>query len=1060
MRQNERVVRMLGLVLTAVFPVLVWAGTTGKIAGIVTDNDTRNPIMGANVMVVGTTLGAATDQAGQYTILYVPPGTYEIQVSVIGYAKTTVSDIRVVIDQTAHVNIELEVEIIQGETITVVAQREIVKTDVATSTVAVSERDLVNLPVANVQDVIGLQAGTAVLTDRYNVGKFQIRGSFGDQALFLLDGVTMRDPRNNQALTKVALSSVKEITVERGGFNAEYGQVQAGIINIVTKEGGSRGYSGSIMTRIAPPAPKYYRGHGIPDVQDPNSYWLRPYLDDDVCWVGTANGTWDEYTRDKYPSFIGWNQVSKQLMEDNDPSNDLTPLGAQRVFLYESRKRQNNKMADYDIDAGFGGPVPLISEQLGNLRFYTSYRRQRDVLLFPMTRPDYTDYDWRLVLNSDIAKSMKLSVSGLVGNIATMEENWSKGVYPHYPIEIAGGTGGSALFNMFSDWTYSLTDISHQNLAVKLTHTLSSKTFYEVSLENFRRHYYSRPPDLRDTSKVYEIIPGFYETSNPYGYWPTATSNDGIIIYAGEQHCLARDNTTASATTIKADLSSQVNFSNLVKTGFEFVYHNLDLDYGFIQMQTGGNLYNWHVQMHTYPVRAAAYVQDKLETKGFTLNAGLRFDYSNSRTDWWNIDPYDPNFISSKYTADRQFNEKKSRSQWQLSPRLGISHPITETSKLFFNYGHYKQMPNYENMFRVDRRADQSLVRIGDPNLVLARTISYELGFDQLLLNNLLIQIAAFYRDISDQDTVTTYYSIQGVRYTKTTSNRYQDIRGFELTLRKTTGRWFSGFANYTYQVTSSGNFGREELYQDPAKQTDYDEQTVKIYQIRPIPTPGARANLSLYTPDDFGPKLFGQNILGGFLMNILLNWSQGGWTTYNPKNISGVANNVQYVDYFDATLRLSKTFSFKRVKVQLLADVMNLTNELRLRETGGQDYRTSLHLPKDKAYDNIPGHDKLGDFRKPGVEWQPMEYQAVIDTTKTAGSTRAIYYEGTTGEYWQFADDVSLPNEERWQIVDQKTIDKINKNKAYINMPSPSTFWFLDPRKIIFGIRISFDLK
>ena len=159
---------------------------------------------------------------------------------------------------------------------------------------------------------------------------------------------------------------------------------------------------------------------------------------------------------------------------------------------------------------------------------------------------------------------------------------------------------------------------------------------------------------------------------------------------------------------------------------------------------------------------------------------------------------------------------KKSEAQWQFSPRMGISHPITENSKLFFNYGHFKQMPQYETLFRVRRNPSGGLSELGDPNLILAKTISYELGYDHILFNDYLVQLAAFYRDITDQQNTTQYMSRDGDNYNLTTSNDYGDIRGFELTLRKTSGRWFSGFANYTYQVTSNGHFGSEEMFEDP----------------------------------------------------------------------------------------------------------------------------------------------------------------------------------------------------------------------------------------------------
>jgi outer membrane receptor protein involved in Fe transport len=747
------------------------------------------------------------------------------------------------------------------------------------------------------------------------------------------------------------------------------------------------------------------------------------------------------------------------LLTDDKSNNDLTPLGAQRAFEYETRKQQINNEPDYEIDAGFGGPVPLISEALGNLRFFASYRRQRELLLFPMTRPDYSDYDARLVLNADISNTMKLRFSGLTGNVATMEDNWNKGFYPHYPSDIANGTGADVLLNMYSDMTYSLTDIGHRSIAAKMTNVLSEKTYYEVSLEYFRTQYFSRPPAARDTSQKYEIFPGFFETSNPFGYLPGIS--DGVVIKDASQESLARDSSISNQVSLRADFTSQVDFNNEVKAGVEFVYDDLNLDYGFKKMQTGGILYASRVQMNNFPIRGAAYLQDKLETNGFILNAGLRLDYSNSQTNWWSYNPYDANFYSYQYSPQQVLAMQKSKGQWQLSPRIGISHPITENSKLYFNYGHFKQMPQYESLFRVDRRTDHSLARIGDPNLILAKTISYELGYDQQLFDNsVLIQLTAYYRDISNQQNTTTCTPIFGQTYTVTTSNSYQDIRGFELTIRKSPGRWFSGFVNYTYQTYSSGNFGEGQLFQDPSQQQAYDENTVNLYQTRYKPTPYARANLNFSTPEDFGPKVLGHNVFGDLLLSFLLNWNQGGWTTYNPLNAPGVSNNVQYVDYFDATLRASKSIKADRFTIQLFADVFNLFNALRLRNTSDQDYRRSLHLSKGNAYNNIPGNDKLGDYRKPGVEWQPIEYQADMTQTKLSpGSTHAIYYEAKTGQYWQYVSDPNLSVAQRWSLVDQKRIDQINNDKAYISMPNPSTYWFLNPRAVTFGLRVSFDL-
>jgi outer membrane receptor protein involved in Fe transport len=1044
----KRVILPTVWLLAACTPLL-WAGTTGKISGVVTDKATGEPLVGVIVLVVGTPQGSVTDIYGEYTILNVSPELHSLQISSLGYRKIVVNDVRVFIDQTARVNGALESQAMEMGEIVIVADHSNLKPDVATSVLAVSSEEMRSLPVVDIEGVMRTQAG---------IKDGQIRGSGEDQALFMLDGVTMRDPRNNKAVTQVAMSTVKEVSIERGGFTAEYGQVQSGIINVVTNEGKLKGYSGSINFQVSPPAPKYYRGNGIPDVQDPNSYWMRSYMDPAVAFTGTttpeSQGGWDNYTRSKYPQFDGWNKISQQLMTDNNPNNDLTPLGAQRAFEYETRKAQRNDLANYNIDAGFGGPVPFISEPLGNLRFFASYRGQRDVLLFPMTRPDYSDYDARLMVNSDISSTMKLRVSALSGSVATMEDNWNKGNYIHYPYQMASADVSA---NMFSDFTYALTDIGHQSLSAQFTHTLSASTYYEVSIENFRSKYHSYAPPMRDTSQKFEIVPGFFETSNPFGYWPG--QSDGIFEKVSDQQSLARDNSVASSTAIKADISSQLNFSNLAKAGIEFVYNDLNLDYGYIQyLQPDPNLYNSRVRMHNFPIRGSAYIQDKFESKGLTVNLGLRADYSDAKTNWWNYDPYDPNFYSNKYTGQGTFSMTKPKSQWQLSPRLGISHPITENSKLYFNYGHYKQMPQYELAFRVDRRPDQSLVNIGDPNLTLARTISYELGYDHQLFDNaIILQLTAFYRDISNQQNTTQYFPIGGQSYYKTTSTEYYDIRGIEITLRKPMGPWVSGFINYTYQASSHGDFGSSELYEDPEKQVSlYDDQPTKYYQTRDTPAPYARANINVASPADFGPQLLGHNVFGDVMVSLLLNWSAGGWNTYNPLAAPGVSNNIQSTDDFTGSLRATKSFDYKSIKLQFFVDVSNLFNHLHLENTNDLAYRQSLHLPKSEAYPNVPGDDKFGDYRTPGVAWQPVENSFDLHS---AGDTHALYYESATGKYWNYVDDPKLSVEERWVQTDQKRVDQMNKDKAYINMPNPSTYWFLNPRNITYGIRLAFDI-
>lgn len=1038
------------LFLTAGLISQAIAGTTGKITGRVTDKRTAAGLPGANVMLPGTTLGAITDMEGYYTILHIPPGTYNINTSMVGYGKITVAEVRVLIDQTSRVNVELTEAALEGESVTVVAERRVVKEDVATSVSAVTSTEIQTLPMTTVNEIVGLQAGVE--------GGLVIRGGGAEEALFQMDGMTLRDPRTNQPITGVALSAVKEVSIERGGFNAEYGQVRSGLINVVTREGGSDSYSGSLTLKYAGAAAKNF---GLSPF-DPDSYFLRSYLDDAVAWTGTENGAWDYYTQAQYPQFDGWNVISERLLSDDNPANDLSPAAVQRLFRWQHRKKEITDQPDYNIDGGLGGPVPFIGKKLGNLRFFTSYRQQREMLLVPLTRDDYRDYDWSWQLTSDITPEMKLRLSGLLGKSLTIARNGADQAYStQYVRSPADITSYTSQMNMahlasllFSDSYLSLADVSHSTLAAKLTHTISTTTFYETSLEHIRRGYDTRPTAARDTSAVYNIIPGYSVNEAPYGYSPFAGNGEGDGMFFGGHTSTARDASKVSSTTFKFDISSQLNRQNLVKSGVEFVYNDLNLDFGTESIAFPYR--NRSIKQHNQPLRGAFYLQDKLETQGFILNAGLRLDYSNANADWIDLDPFAKSYFSSRYSESKEYQSQKAKSRLYLSPRLGISHPITVNSKLFFNYGHFTQLPTYEQLFLVSRGPANEVTSYGDPSLLFAKTISYELGFDYSLANTYLVQLAAFYHDISDQLSSTVFQSAdRAVNYIAANNNSYEDIRGFEATLRKSTGAWLTGFMNYTYQVSTLGHFGKAYLYEDPSEQRAYDRETSSLYQERPIPSPYARASLTLAAPRTFGPRLFDHHLLGDLRLNVIGDWRAGWWSTWNPNKQPAISQNVQVVDWTNLRLRFSKTVDMGKREFTFFMDVENLLNTRRLNLnsfSGPLDYDAyfnSLHLPKSLAFDNMTGEDRVGDYRKDGVDFQPLEQTGSIEgfTDPRAG---AIYYDLQTKKYMEFVDSA-------WKEVSKSRMDRIIADKAYIDMPNHDAFNFLNPRRIFFGLTLAF---
>ncbi len=1043
--------RILGITLGLIFPLLCLGSTTGKISGIITDYQTGEPLPGANITLEGTYLGASSDLEGYFTIINIPPGVYTVKVSYVGYAEKLIEGVRVRIDRTTTLNIKLDSELLQIETITVVAKQERIRRDVSSSVANISSNEIESLPAFGISKIITLQAGIE--------NDMSIRGGGIEQTGFLVDGFSLKDDRTNAPLTTaLPLSAIQEMAVQTGGFNAEYGNVRSGIINTVIRDGGLSKYDVSLTFNYSPPTQKHF---GISPF-DRNSFWLRPYFDDAVCWTGTENGTWDEYTQRQYIKFVGWNEISRRTYENDDPTDDLSPTAAQRVFAWQHRRDGYINKPDFNIDLGFGGPVPVIGKGLGNLRFYTAYRNFNTQYLVPLSRSSYSNQNFLLKLSSNLSANMRLSFTGMYGEAYGTASNTESGTQFFSDIwNVASGVSGGYFqeTRLFSDAFFSGSSNYYSMYSLKLTHMISATTFYEASITHSRIKYHTEPLYLRDTSRVHEVFPGYFLDEAPFGY--IDNSVQGIAgFHMGGHIGEARDFSSTATTSGRIDFSSQWGHNHLFKVGLEFYYTDLNLEYGGHNSQFPG-LVSWN-SIRKYPMRGALYLQDKLEFEGFIANLGLRLDYHVPNTDWPDVDPYDLNFYSDKYNESMETTIKKKdiKPQLTLSPRLGIAHPIGENAKLYFNYGHFRQLPSAEGIYELRRTGFNQLISIGDPSLSLEKTVAYELGYEQNIADMFTIQLAGYYKDISAQRSYVHYVDItEKVNYWKEENNNYQDIRGFEITLRRNTGRWISGFANYTYMVYTSGYFGVEEHFENPADQRDYLAQNP--YQEKPLPQPYARVNLNLHTPDDFGGEWLGIKWLANWRTSFLYYWRAGQWDTWNPNDRPGLIYNIQWKDFHNVDLRVSKIFYFKHFSVTLLADISNLFNFKEFTPYGfydGQDeyyYLRSLHLPEETSKQigsvYIPGDDQPGDSRKPGVPFQPIQPVGSINVI-TSPKDGLIYFDMSTKKYMEFNGSI-------WAEVDAGRMNQILEDKAYIDMPNQTSFTFLNPRDVFFGIKLSFSL-
>ncbi|CAG1771801.1 partial Protein oar, partial [uncultured bacterium] len=219
----------LVLLLTAFFHQGL-AQTAGKLAGTVTD-ETGEPLIFANILIDGTTMGAATDVEGHYIILNVRPGVYTLRFQFIGYTTKIVENVRVSGDQTKTLDVVLTKEVIKGEEVIVVAKKTLVEFNQTSSVSSVNKDDIKSLPVQNLNEIVNLQAGVVD-------GHF--RGGRIGEVQYQIDGVTVNNPFNNASMLSIDKSIIEEVQVISGTFDAKYGQAMSGVVNAVLRTGSDR----------------------------------------------------------------------------------------------------------------------------------------------------------------------------------------------------------------------------------------------------------------------------------------------------------------------------------------------------------------------------------------------------------------------------------------------------------------------------------------------------------------------------------------------------------------------------------------------------------------------------------------------------------------------------------------------------------------------------------------------------------------------------------------------------------------------------------------------------
>ncbi|MDP1678097.1 MAG: TonB-dependent receptor [Bacteroidota bacterium] len=216
------------ILLTILFSLNIFSGTTGKISGRVTDSKTNESLVGTNIILTGTNLGGIVDLDGYYSILNIPPGNYEVQFRFIGYRTYVVKHVQIMSDNTTKLDASMQEDVVTTDVVIITAEKPVVQVNLTSTVATVSDKDIKMLPVQELQDIVNLQAGVVD-------GHF--RGGREGEVQYQVNGVSINNAYDNKSSIKIDRSIIQEVQVITGTFDAEYGQAMSGVVNTVLKSG-------------------------------------------------------------------------------------------------------------------------------------------------------------------------------------------------------------------------------------------------------------------------------------------------------------------------------------------------------------------------------------------------------------------------------------------------------------------------------------------------------------------------------------------------------------------------------------------------------------------------------------------------------------------------------------------------------------------------------------------------------------------------------------------------------------------------------------------------------
>ncbi|MBT3180252.1 MAG: TonB-dependent receptor [Candidatus Marinimicrobia bacterium] len=768
----------------------LFAGTTGKISGQIVSATSNEGLISANVMLLGTNLGSSTDINGYYSIINVPPGTFEMQVHYMGYATHRIQNIKVHIDRTTTQNVSLLEESVELNEIIVKAERPIIEKDRTHSSTKVTSDMVDQMPVTEISEIISLQPGVV------NSGGLHFRGGRSREVAYLIDGVPVTNSFSQGGGNNIPIENamVEELEVISGTFNAEYGSAQSGIVNIVTKRiehefhGTVKAYMGDWFSNQSDIF------LGIDDYNplgelDKQFTLSGPFLHKNMgFFISGRFNNWEskEWYERRYNIIDGWKiSAYERWFREHNPSEYAASQG---ILIPDSLK------------TGDGARGPLRTGKQNSMTAKLSW--------LPTEKINFIYQFFGSNSNSNGGgSSRRYQPDGSSKSI-----NWSGShiiSFKHFPAQ-----------NFFYNITLSYQHNNSESYYRKDNKVALFPGDTGIQLINANVSGFS----LGSTD-------GFYTGKDGKGYrdlylvkgdfnWQINRRNFIKAGFEFKQHDVNTYSWGVRQTNVwknsqwpnQSDLNGVNHTFDAYWDSLETYWQDWESIYDTVRfVAIADSEYTLWRDYTIKPKEAALYVQDKIELGEIIINAGIRLDA------FFPNEVYPIQLRTEARNLGSPQNLKPASTKLQFSPRIGLSFPISDRGAFHASYGHFFQMPAFQYMYNeplyILNKLQLEGRTLGNADLKAEKTIAYEIGIQQGITKSVSIDITAYYKDFRNLLGIERISTIDAVGYNRFINRDHGNTKGVSIGLMSQGNDFITGGLNYTLSYANGSSSDPNSLF-------------------------------------------------------------------------------------------------------------------------------------------------------------------------------------------------------------------------------------------------------